>query len=292
MSIFTGSGVALTTPFTQDGVNFDALERHLDFLVKNDTQAIIALGTTGEPSTMTEKEKHEVLDFVIDRCIGDVPVIAGAGSNNTAAAVESAKYAEKAGADAVLVVTPYYNKCSQEGLYRHYAAIADSVGIPVIAYNVPGRTGVNMQPATLARLAEAGKVAAMKEASGNISQITEMIRLCGDAIDFYSGNDDQILPVLALGGKGVISVLGNIMPAETQKLCAEYFAGNVQKAAEMQCKLNPLVSAIFSDVNPIPIKTALNMMGREMGPLRLPLCEMSEKGAAELEAVLKEFKLI
>ena len=292
MSIFEGSAVALVTPFTQDGVNYETLKSMLDFQLDNGTDALVICGTTGEPSTMTKEEKHSVMKFAIDYVAGRRPVIIGTGGNNTAAVIEESLYAQSIGADALLIVTPYYNKCSQDGLVKHYLAVADAVDLPIIVYNVPGRTGVNVTPASLAKLAEHKNIVAMKEASGNISQIAEMARLTRGKIDLYSGNDDQIVPIMSLGGKGVISVTANIAPKQMHDLCAAYLAGDTKKACDMQLDLNPLNNAMFSDVNPIPVKTALNMMGFEAGPLRLPLSDMSAEGAAALKQVLQNYHLI
>ncbi|MBR6816962.1 MAG: 4-hydroxy-tetrahydrodipicolinate synthase [Clostridia bacterium] len=292
MSIFEGSAVALVTPFTQDGVNYETLKSMLDFQLDNGTDALVICGTTGEPATMTKEEKHSVMKFAIDYVAGRRPVIIGTGGNNTAAVIEESLYAQSIGADALLIVTPYYNKCSQDGLVKHYLAVADAVDLPIIVYNVPGRTGVNVTPASLAKLAEHKNIVAMKEASGNISQIAEMARLTRGKIDLYSGNDDQIVPIMSLGGKGVISVTANIAPRQMHDLCAAYLAGDTKKACDMQLDLNPLNNAMFSDVNPIPVKTALNMMGFEAGPLRLPLSDMSAEGAAALKQVLQNYHLI
>ena len=292
MSIFEGSAVALVTPFTQDGVNYETLKSMLDFQLDNGTDALVICGTTGEPATMTKEEKHSVMKFAIEYVAGRRPVIIGTGGNNTAAVIEESLYAQSIGADALLIVTPYYNKCSQDGLVKHYLAVADAVDLPIIVYNVPGRTGVNVTPASLAKLAEHKNIVAMKEASGNISQIAEMARLTRGKIDLYSGNDDQIVPIMSLGGKGVISVTANIAPKQMHDLCAAYLAGDTKKACDMQLDLNPLNNAMFSDVNPIPVKTALNMMGFEAGPLRLPLSDMSAEGAAALKQVLQNYHLI
>ena len=292
MSIFEGSAVALVTPFTQDGVNYETLKSMLDFQLDNGTDALVICGTTGEPATMTKEEKHSVMKFAIEYVAGRRPVIIGTGGNNTAAVIEESLYAQSIGADALLIVTPYYNKCSQDGLVKHYLAVADAVDLPIIVYNVPGRTGVNVTPASLAKLAEHKNIVAMKEASGNISQIAEMARLTRGQIDLYSGNDDQIVPIMSLGGKGVISVTANIAPKQMHDLCAAYLAGDTKKACDMQLDLNPLNNAMFSDVNPIPVKTALNMMGFEAGPLRLPLSDMSAEGAAALKQVLQNYHLI
>lgn len=292
MSIFEGSAVALVTPFTEDGINFSALKRLLDFQLGNGTDALVICGTTGEPATMTVEEKHSVMKYAIDYVAGRRPVILGTGGNNTSAVIAESKYAQSLGADALLIVTPYYNKCSQDGLVKHFFAVADAVELPIIVYNVPGRTGVNVAPATLARLAEHPNIQAIKEASGNISQIAEMARLIKGKMDLYSGNDDQIVPILSLGGKGVISVLANVAPKAAHDICASYLSGDVKTACDLQLHYNPLNAALFSDVNPIPVKTALNLMGFEAGSLRLPLSEMSAQGKDALRSVLQSYDLI
>lgn len=292
MSIFEGSAVALVTPFTQEGIHFDALKRLLDFQLDNGTDALVICGTTGEPATMTVEEKHAVMQTAIQHVAGRRPVILGTGGNNTAAVIRESKYAEDLGADALLIVTPYYNKCSQEGLLRHYFAIAEQTALPIILYNVPGRTGVNLLPATAARLAEHPRLAAIKEASGNISQIAETIRLTRGRMDIYSGNDDQTLPILALGGKGVISVSANVIPRIMHDICALYLSGKTDEARDLFLEYNPLNLALFTDVNPIPVKTALNHMGFAAGPLRLPLCEMSQAAEAALTETLRRYSLI
>ncbi len=292
MSIFEGSAVALVTPFTKDGINFSALKRLLDFQLGNGTDALVICGTTGEPATMTLEEKHSVMKYAIDYVAGRKPVILGTGGNNTSSVIAESKYAQSLGADALLIVTPYYNKCSQDGLVKHFFAVADAVELPIIIYNVPGRTGVNITPATLARLAKHPNIQAIKEASGNISQIAEMARLVKGKMDLYSGNDDQIVPILSLGGKGVISVLANVAPQAAHDICASYLAGDVKTACDLQLHYNPLNSALFSDVNPIPVKTALNLMGFEAGPLRLPLSDMSAQGEEALRKVLQSYDLI
>lgn len=292
MSIFEGSAVALVTPFTQEGIHFDALKRLLDFQLDNGTDALVICGTTGEPATMTVEEKHAVMQTAIQHVAGRRPVILGTGGNNTAAVIRESKYAEDLGADALLIVTPYYNKCSQEGLLRHYFAIAEQTALPIILYNVPGRTGVNLLPATAARLAEHPRLAAIKEASGNISQIAETIRLTRGRMDIYSGNDDQTLPILALGGKGVISVSANVIPRIMHDICALYLSGKTDEARDLFLEYNPLNLALFTDVNPIPVKTALNHMGFAAGPLRLPLCEMSQAAEAALTETLRHYALI
>lgn len=292
MSIFEGSAVALVTPFTQEGIHFDTLKRLLDFQLDNGTDALVICGTTGEPATMTVEEKHAVMQTAIQHVAGRRPVILGTGGNNTAAVIRESKYAEDLGADALLIVTPYYNKCSQEGLLRHYFAIAEQTALPIILYNVPGRTGVNLLPATAARLAEHPRLAAIKEASGNISQIAETIRLTRGRMDIYSGNDDQTLPILALGGKGVISVSANVIPRIMHDICALYLSGKTDEARDLFLEYNPLNLALFTDVNPIPVKTALNHMGFAAGPLRLPLCEMSQAAEAALTETLRRYALI
>jgi len=290
MAIFEGSAVALVTPFTEDGVNVSALKKLLDYQLEGGTDAIVVCGTTGEPATMSETERDLVIRESIAHVNGRVPVIVGTGSNCTAHAVELSKKAEDMGADALLVVTPYYNKCSQEGLMRHYLAVADSTKLPIIAYNVPGRTGVNMKPETLAKLAKHPNIVAMKEASGDISQVAEMARTCD--VDLYSGNDDQIIPLMSLGGKGVISVLANVAPKVAHDIAALYLAGEIKKASELQLVYKPLIDALFMDVNPIPAKVALNLMGFEAGPLRLPLCEMTAEKTEALRSILQQYSLV
>ncbi|MBZ4666059.1 4-hydroxy-tetrahydrodipicolinate synthase [Mahella sp.] len=289
MSVFTGSGVALVTPFTKDGVNFDTLEQMIEFQIAGTTDALIVCGTTGEPSTMTAKEKHDTIKFAIERINHRIPVIAGTGGNNTAEVIEASVDAQQLGADALLIVTPYYNKTTQKGLVEHYTAIANAVDIPIIIYNVPSRTGLNMTPATLERLSHIKNIAGMKEASGNIVQVAEMARLCGDRIDIYSGNDDQVVPILSLGGKGVISVVANIAPKDTHDMVVKFLNGDIEGSRQLQFKLNPLVEALFIEVNPIPVKTALNLMGFDVGNLRLPLTEMSESNLAFLRQRMIEY---
>lgn len=293
MHIFEGACVALVTPFQDEhSVNVEALKKLLDYQIENGTDAILVNGTTGEPATMTKEEKHLVIETTLEHVAGRVPVIAGTGGNNTAAAIEESRFAKEAGVDAILVVTPYYNKCSQDGLVQHYFAIADAVDIPMILYNVPSRTGVNITPATLARLAEHKNIVAIKEASGNISQIAEMARLVEGKMDLYSGNDDQVVPLMSLGGRGVISVLSNIAPGPVHEMAMAYLQGDVKKACQMQLQYNPLGNAMFTDVNPIPVKTALNLMGFQAGPLRLPLSEMKAEAKAKLAETLKAYGLL
>lgn len=292
-SIFTGAGVAIVTPFHEDGsVNYPALEKLLEFHIENGTDSIVICGTTGESATLTPKEHSDVIKYTVDVVNHRIPVIAGTGSNETAYAIELSQDAENAGADAMLVVTPYYNKCSQRGLVRHYNAIADNVSKPVIIYNVPSRTGVNVLPETYAELAEHKNIVATKEASGNLSQIAQTIALCDDKLDVYSGNDDQIVPIMSLGGKGVISVLSNICPKIAHDIPTLYLEGKCKESAELQLKYLELCNAMFMDVNPIPVKVAMQMMGFDVGPLRMPLCEMTDANNAKLEAVLKKYNLI
>ena len=293
MAIFTGAGVAIITPFHADGsVNYNKLEELIDIQCNNGTDSIIICGTTGESATMTEAEHAECVRFAIERAKGRIPVIAGTGSNCTKTAIELSKDAAEHGADGLLVVTPYYNKCSQRGLVKHYQAIADNTSKPIIIYNVPSRTGVNVLPSTYAELCEHKNIIATKEASGNISQIAETIALCGDKLDVYSGNDDQIVPLMSLGGKGVISVLSNICPKLAHDIPTLYLEGKVKESAELQLKYLDLINAMFMDVNPIPVKVAMRMMGFDVGPLRMPLCEMEDAKTAKLESILKKYELI
>ncbi|MBT3319934.1 MAG: 4-hydroxy-tetrahydrodipicolinate synthase [Clostridia bacterium] len=285
MSIFSGAGTALVTPFNEKGIDYTAFEVLLDYQIKGGIDALVVCGTTGESSTMSKQEDLDAIAFVVKHADGRVPVIAGAGSNDTASAVEASKNASDLGADGILIVTPYYNKCNDTGLIRHYHAIADASGAPIIAYNVPSRTGVNIKPEVMREIAVHDNVAAIKEASGDISQIAQTCRLCPD-IDVYSGNDDHVVPILSLGGTGVISVVSNVMPQMTHDMVASYLNGDVNTATALQHKLNPLIDALFSEVNPIPVKTALNMIGINAGLLRMPLCEMSESNAAKLKEEL------
>ncbi|MBC8528498.1 4-hydroxy-tetrahydrodipicolinate synthase [Christensenellaceae bacterium NSJ-44] len=292
MSIFTGAGVALCTPFTQDGVNFDAFGKLIDFQIDGGTDALIVNGTTGEPSTMSEEEKRAALSFALERTAGRIPVIAGTGGNDTKKVIAASIEAQKMGADALLIVTPYYNKATQKGLIAHYTAVADAVDIPIIVYNVPGRTGLNMLPETLAALAEHPNIAGMKEASGNLAQVSEMARLCGDKCDLYSGEDGLVVPLLSVGGKGVISVVSNIAPRIMHDMVEKFLSGDIAGARELQFKVNPLAAALFCEVNPIPAKTALRLIGIDAGPLRLPLTEMSDANLARLKREMQAFGLI
>ena len=293
MSIFTGAGVALVTPTYADGsVNFDKLKELIEFQIANETDALIICGTTGEASTLSDEVQIECVRFSKEVTNGRVPVIAGAGSNDTAHCIALAQCCEKAGADAVLLVTPYYNKATQKGLILHYTAVANSISIPVILYNVPGRTGCNIAPKTVYELSKVKNIVAIKEASGNFSQIAEIAALCGPDFDIYSGNDDQIVPMLALGAKGVISVLSNVAPKNTHDMVAKFMAGDVTGAAKLQLDAIELINALFCEVNPIPVKAALNLMGYEVGPCRLPLCDMEEKNLETLRTALKNYGLL
>ena len=291
-TIFEGVATALITPFDENGVNYDKLGRLIDWQIEAGIDAIVAVGTTGEGSTLDDKEHKDAIKFCVDRVAGRVPVIAGTGSNDTAYSIELTKYACEVGADAMLLVTPYYNKATQKGLIASFTAVADISTKPCILYNVPSRTGCNLLPATVAKLAEHPNIVAIKEASGNISQIAELASLCGDKIDIYSGNDDQIVPILSLGGVGVISVLSNLLPRETQKMCEDYFAGNVKEAREAQLRYIPLVNALFCEVNPIPAKAACAAMGFCDNYLRLPLTPMESQNEEKLLALMKKENLI
>ena len=287
--LFTGAGVAIVTPFHADGsINYEALGTLIDFQIENRTDAIIICGTTGEAATMSDAEHKAAIEYAVKRVAGRVPVIAGTGSNDTAYSISLSQYAEQVGADGLLLVTPYYNKCTQKGLVLHFSAIADSTSLPCILYNVPSRTGTCIGIDAYKELSKHPKIAAAKEASGDISAIAKIAAACGDDLVLYSGNDDQIIPILSLGGKGVISVLSNIMPAETHEICELYLTGHTKEAAELQLRLLDLTNALFLEVNPIPVKTALNWMGFQAGVFRLPLCEMSEKNAAILRKAMIE----
>lgn len=278
MPLFRGAGVALVTPFYEDkSVNFEELERLLEFQVQNSTDAIIVCGTTGEPATMTVEERLSVIDFAVEKIAGRIPVIAGTGCNSTDTVVEYSKETKEIGVDGLLIVTPYYNKATQNGLYQHYKTIADAVTLPIIMYNVPSRTGVNLLPQTAARLGkECLNIVAVKEADGNISQTADLIHQAEGSLDVYSGNDDEIIPILSLGGIGVISVLSNVVPKDTHDMVMEYLEGDRKKAVELQLKYMDLIHALFCEVNPIPVKKALQFMGFEVGVPRLPLTELEE----------------
>ncbi len=292
-TIFTGSGVALVTPMHSDlSVNYEKLGELIEFHIQNDTDAIVITGTTGEASTLTDQEHLEVIRYTAEHVAGRIPVIAGTGSNNTAHAIELSKQAQALGADALLLVTPYYNKCSQKGLYLHYEAIAKAVSLPILLYNVPSRTGVNILPTTYARLSEIPNIVGAKEASGNFSQLAKIISLCGDKLQIYSGNDDQITSALALGAKGVISVLANIIPQETHNICQSYFEGDTERSDTLQLRYLELIENLFSDVNPIPVKCAMNAMGMNVGECRLPLCAMDSVAKEKLINCLSRYGLI
>lgn len=292
-TVFTGAGVAIVTPMNADGsINYDEFGRVIDFQINNGTDAIIVCGTTGESATMTDEEHVECIRYCVERVNKRVPVIAGTGSNDTKYAVDLSVEAEKLGADALLVVTPYYNKTSQRGLIAHFTAIADSVNIPIILYNVPSRTGVNIALDTYDVLANHKNIAAVKEASGNISAIAKIIEKCGDRLDVYSGNDDQIVPIMALGGKGVISVLSNVCPKETHDIAQLCLDNNVAEAAKLQIKYLDLCNSLFIDVNPIPVKEAMNLIGFKAGECRLPLLKMEQGKIDALTASMKKVGLI
>lgn len=290
--LFKGSGVALVTPFNEDlTINYERLEELINFHIESNTDAIIVCGTTGESSTLSTEEKKNVIKFSVQCSKNKIPIIAGTGSNNTESAVEMTKYAEKCGADGVLVVTPYYNKCSQDGLYLHYKKIADNTSIPLILYNVPSRTGVNILPETVLRLSEVKNIQAIKEASSDISQIVKLASILPNNFYIYSGNDDQILPILSVGGKGVISVAANIFPNEIHNLCCSYFDDDISKAQEIQFKYLKLIKNLFSDVNPIPIKEAMNYLDFDVGPTRLPLSPMDREKSNQLKkSILKLYE--
>ena len=273
--LFKGCGTAISTPFDENGVNLKEFERLIENQIQNKVDAIIVCGTTGESSTMTTEEKKQVIECAVKTANGRIPIIAGTGGNNTKQVIENSKLAESLGVDGLLIVTPYYNKCTQKGLVEHYKVIAQSVSLPIILYSVPSRTGVNIEPQTCLELSKIENIVAIKEASGNISQVAEIAHLCGDNLHIYSGNDDQILPILSLGGLGVISVLSNVKPEYTHNIVQNFFSGNIEKATKMQLDALPLIKALFSEVNPIPVKAALNIQGYDFGIPRLPLTPMT-----------------
>ena len=292
MAVFKGSGVAIVTPMYEDGkVNYDKLAELIEYQIANSTDAIIICGTTGEASTLTHGEHLQAIKFTIDKVAKRVPVIAGTGSNCTETAIMLSKEAVLYGADALLVVTPYYNKATQKGLMAHFTAVAESVPeTPIILYNVPGRTGCNIQPATAVALAKNVKnIVGIKEASGNLSQVAELMSLADGCLELYSGNDDQVLPILSLGGQGVISVLANVAPKETHDMVMKYLEGDTAAATKIQLDAIPLCNALFCEVNPIPVKTALNLMGMNVGPLRMPLTEMEAPNKERLSNAMKDF---
>ena len=291
--VFTGAAVAIITPMRADGsVDFEELGRIIDDQIDNGTDAIVICGTTGESPTMTDEEHTACIRYAVKKTAGRVPVIAGTGSNDTKYAVWLSRQAQADGADALLLVTPYYNKTSQAGLIAHYTAIADAVDLPCILYNVPSRTGCNLTAASLAQLAKHPNINAVKEASGNISQVAEIAAACGEELNIYSGNDDQIVPLLALGGKGVISVLSNVAPRYTHDICAKWFAGDTAGSLAMQLAALPLCKALFADVNPIPVKWAMNRLGWHAGACRLPLVDPDEAVQAQLDSALRAFGLL
>lgn len=291
-TIFKGAGVAVITPFDDNGINFDELGRILEDQIKNETDAIIITGTTGESATMSDEEHRAAIKYAVEKVNKRIPVIAGTGSNETSYAIELSQYAEKVGADGLLVVTPYYNKCTQNGLIRHYTMIADSVNIPLILYDVPSRTGVGIKTATYVELAKHPRIAAVKEANGDLSSILRLRHACGDELAVYSGNDDQIVPILSLGGKGVISVLSNVAPKDTHLICKLYFDGQVEAASKLQIDYTDLIDALFCEVNPIPVKTAMNLIGYNAGQLRMPMTEMEPAHVEQLKKALAAHGLI
>lgn len=288
--IFTGSGVAIVTPFTEDGIDFNKLGELIDFQIKEGTDAIIICGTTGEASTMPDEEHKSAIKFAVEKVNKRVPVIAGTGSNDTRHAIELSKYAEEVGSDAILSVTPYYNKTSQKGLYEHFKAVANSIKIPIILYNVPSRTNLNINPDTVKALSELDNIVAIKEC--NLGQVGDIINLCGDDFTIYSGNDDQVLPLLALGGKGVISVMANIIPKETHDLVSKFLSGDIEGSRKIQLGLLNLIKSLFIDVSPIPVKEAMNLMGMNVGKCRMPLIDLSDKNVEILRNTLKDYSLV
>lgn len=288
--VFTGSGVAIVTPFTDDGINFDKLGELIEFQIKEKTDAIIICGTTGEASTMSDDEHVEAIAYAVRKSNGRVPVIAGTGSNDTKYAVWLSKQAEESGADAILTVTPYYNKTTQEGLYQHFRAVAESVNIPVILYNVPSRTNLNIDPDTVQRLSEIDNIVAIKEC--NLNQAGEIINRCGEDFTVYSGEDGLVLPMLSLGGKGVISVMANIIPRDTHDMVASYLSGDLESSRKIQLKTLELVKALFIEVSPIPVKEAMNLMGMNIGKCRMPLVDMSGKNREILKRAMQNYGLI
>ena len=292
MKLFKGSGVALVTPFNDNGVDFEKLEELIEYHIKNNTDAIIICGTTGEATTMTEEEKKSTIKFTVEKVNGRIPVIAGSGSNNTKTAISMSIWCEKAGVDGVLLITPYYNKSSDKGVIEHFKAISSNINIPIILYNVPSRTGLNLKPSIVKELSKLPNIVGVKEASGDLSQVLEIRALCGEDFLIYSGNDDQIIPILSLGGAGVISVLANIVPKEVHDMCTLYMEGKTTEALKIQVDTLDLCKNLFIETNPIPVKTALNLMKFNVGPLRLPLVDMEDKNLKSLEASLKSYGLI
>ena len=294
MAIFTGAGVAIVTPFNEDGsINYDRLDELIEFHCEHKTDSIVICGTTGESATMTEEEHMQCVKFTIDRVNKRVPVIAGTGSNCTRTAIDMSKEASEYGADGLLLVTPYYNKATQNGLIGHFSAVAKEVTAPIIMYSVASRTGCNIEPETVVKLfTEVENIVCVKEASGNISQVAKLMSLAKGKVDLYSGNDDQIVPLLSLGGKGVISVLSNVAPRQTHEICEKFFAGDVAGSCQEQLRAIDLVKALFCEVNPIPVKMALNLMGKEVGGLRAPLTEMEPEHAKVLKQAMEEYGIL
>lgn len=294
MTIFTGAGVAVITPFNEDGsVNFEEFGRIIDDQIANSTDAIIVCGTTGESSTMDHEEHIEVIKYCVEKVAGRVPVVAGTGSNSTKEAVDLSVKAEEVGADGLLCVTPYYNKATQAGLYEYYKSISDAVNIPIIMYNVPSRTGTNILPETAVKIAkEVKNVVAIKEASGNISQVAKLAALADGCLDIYSGNDDQVVPLLSLGGKGVISVWSNVAPKQVHDTCQAFFDGDIEKATKLQLEAMELIGALFCEVNPIPVKAGMNMLGYKAGSLRAPLTEMTDANKAVLKKAMENYGIL
>ena len=294
MAVFTGAGVAIVTPFKENGdVNYEKFAELVEFQIQNGTDAIIVCGTTGEASTLTHEEHLDVVKYCVEKVAGRVPVVAGTGSNCTQTAVYLSQEAEKYGADAVLLVTPYYNKATQKGLYSHFKTVADSIHIPVILYNVPGRTGCNILPETVVKLcSEVENIVGVKEASGNISQVARLMALADGRVDLYSGNDDQIVPILSLGGKGVISVLSNVAPRQTHEICRKFFDGDLEGSRREQLRAIDLCDALFCEVNPIPVKAALNLMGKGVGPLHMPLSEMEPQNVERLKKAMQDYGIL
>lgn len=290
--IFKGAGVAIITPFTEDGIDFDELGRIIDDQIAHGTDAIVITGTTGESATMSDEEHRAAIKFAVDHVKGRIPVIAGTGSNETRYAIELSQYAESVGADALLIVTPYYNKATQKGLVAHYKAIAESVKLPIILYDVPSRTGLGIALESYIELAKVPNIVAVKEANGDLSKILRLRAACGDELAIYSGNDDQILPILSLGGVGVISVLSNVAPQATHDMCQSFFDGNTKEAERLQVEYTDLIDALFCEVNPIPAKTAMGLIGYKVGPLRMPLSPMEDAHKAKLEAALKKHGIL
>lgn len=289
MCLFEGSGVALVTPYTESGIDYEKLGELIDWQIQNKTDAIIICGTTGEAATMTDAERKETIEFAVKRVNKRIPVIAGTGSNNTAYSIELSKYAEKVGVDGVLLVTPYYNKSTQKGVIEHFKAIASSIKVPAILYNVPGRTGMSLKAETVYELSKVENIVAIKEASGDIVLAADIARLCGEDFAIYSGNDDMVVPILSLGGKGVISVVANILPEDTHNMVMEYLNGNVKEARNLQLKMNGVIHALFIETNPIPVKTAMNVMGMNVGKLRMPLTTMEDKNKKVLIDNMEEY---